>query len=36
MRNSYRNFYHCNIDERAIEQIALALKSTGLAAKGYR
>eukprot|EP01050_Picozoa_sp_SAG11_P015839 SAG11_NODE_2096_length_3832_cov_2.091347_2_plen_816_part_00 len=30
------NFYHCNIDERAIKQIALALKSSGLAAKGYR
>lgn len=28
------NFYHCNIDERAIKQIALALKSSGLAAKG--
>lgn len=30
------NFYHCNIDERAIKQIALTLKSSGLAAKGYR
>jgi hypothetical protein len=30
------NFYHCNIDERAIKQIALALKSTGLAAAGYK
>ena len=30
------NFYHCNIDERAIKQIATILKSSGLAAKGYR
>jgi hypothetical protein len=29
------NFYHCNIDERAIRQIALTLKASGLAAKGY-
>jgi alpha-galactosidase len=34
--NVDRNFYHCNIDERAIKQIALTLKSSGLAAKGYR
>jgi len=30
------NFYHCNIDERAIKQIALTLKSTGLAELGFR
>lgn len=30
------NFYHCNIDERAIKQIATTLKSSGLADKGYR
>mgnify|MGYP006077722795 CR=1 FL=1 len=31
-----QNYYHCNVDERAIYQIADALISTGLAAKGYR
>jgi hypothetical protein len=30
------NFYHCNIDERAIRQIAQTLNSTGLAALGYK
>ena len=30
------NYYHCNIDERAIYQIAAALIATGLAQKGYR
>ena len=30
------NFYHCNIDERAIKQIALVLKSSGLADLGYK
>jgi alpha-galactosidase len=30
------SFYHCNIDERAIKQIATVLKSSGLADKGYR
>jgi hypothetical protein len=30
------NYYHCNIDERGILQIADTLINTGLAAKGYK
>jgi hypothetical protein len=30
------NYYHCNIDERGILQIADVLINSGLAAKGYK
>ena len=30
------NYYHCNIDEAAIQDIAQALVDTGLRAKGYQ